>query len=123
MDDQSLLQYAHVNIPAMYGLDATLDFFERIGWDAVYGRVRELGRHLLASAALRRLDLVTPADAHAGIFVVRCANDEAAQRTLAGRGVSVAARGYGLRVSPHFYNTADEIDRGLAAIAELIEAT
>ena len=123
MDDESQLQYAHVNIPAMYGLDATLDFFERIGWDTVHRRVRELGRHLLESAAGRRLDLVTPADAHAGIFVIRCANGEAAQRSLAARGISVAARGYGLRVSPHFYNTPDEIDRGLAAIADLIEST
>ena len=32
MDDASQLQYAHVNMPAIYGLDATLDFFERIGW-------------------------------------------------------------------------------------------
>lgn len=123
MDDEAQLQYAHVNIPAMYGLDATLDFFERIGWDTVYRRVRELGRHLIESAAGRGLDLVTPADAHAGIFVFRCANGEAAQRALAARGISVAARGSGLRVSPHFYNTPDEIDRGLAAIADLIEST
>jgi selenocysteine lyase/cysteine desulfurase len=123
MDDESQLQYAHVNIPAMYGLDATLDFFERIGWDTVHRRVRELGRHLLESAAGRRLDLVTPADAHAGIFVIRCANGEAAQRALAARGISVSARGRGLRVSPHFYNTPDDIDRGLAAIAGLIEST
>jgi len=123
MDDESQLQYAHVNIPAMYGLDAMLDFFERIGWDTVYRRVRELGRHLLESAPRRRLVLVTPVDAHAGIFVLRCANGEAAQRALAERGISVSARGYGLRVSPHFYNTADEVDRGLAAIAELIEPT
>jgi selenocysteine lyase/cysteine desulfurase len=121
MDDPSQLQYAHVNIPAMYGLDATLDFFERIGWDAIHGRVRELGRHLLASAADRRLDLVTPADAHAGIFVVRCPNGEAARQQLAARGISVSARGQGLRVSPHFYNTPDEIDRCLAAMSELIE--
>jgi cysteine desulfurase / selenocysteine lyase len=123
MDDESQLQYAHVNIPAMYGLDATLDFFEQIGWDTVHRRVRELGGHLLESAARRRLDLVTPASAHAGIFVLRCANGEAAQRALAARGISVSARGRGLRVSPHFYNTPDEIDRALAAIADVIEST
>jgi selenocysteine lyase/cysteine desulfurase len=122
MDDDSLLQYAHVNIPAMYGLDATLDFFERIGWDTVHGRVRELGRHLIESAGGRRLELVTPADAHAGIFVVRCPNGAAAQQELAAREISVSARGQGLRVSPHFYNTTDEIDRCLAAMSDLIES-
>jgi selenocysteine lyase/cysteine desulfurase len=123
MEDPAQLQYAHVNIPAMYGLDATLDFIEQIGWEMVHGRVRELGRHLLESAAARGLDVVTPSDAHAGIFVVRCANGEAAQRGLAARGISVSARGPGLRVSPHFYNTPDEIDRCLAAMTDLIEAT
>jgi selenocysteine lyase/cysteine desulfurase len=123
MDDEAQLQYAHVNIPAMYGLDATLDFFDTVGWGAVHERVRSLGRHLLGSAAGHRLDLVTPARAHAGIFVIRCADGEAAQRALAGRGISVSARGAGLRVSPHFYNTPDEIDRCLAAIADLTEPT
>jgi selenocysteine lyase/cysteine desulfurase len=123
MDDASQLQYAHVNIPAMYGLDATLDFFERIGWDTVHGRVRALGHHLIESATDRGLDLITPPDAHAGIFVVRCARGAAAQQALAARGISVSARGQGLRVSPHFYNTPDEVDRCLAAMADLIETT
>lgn len=123
MDDESELQYAHVNIPAMYGLDATLDFFERIGWQTVYRRVRDLGGHLLESAAAHRLDVVTPAGARAGIFVVRCPNGEAMQRELAASGISVSARGAGLRLSPHFYNMPEEIDRCLAAIANLIAAT
>ena len=44
MADPTQLQYAHVNIPAIYGLDATLDFFERVGWGAVFARVAALGR-------------------------------------------------------------------------------
>ena len=27
-----------------------------------------------------------------------------------------------IRISPHYYNTADEIDRALAALAEVLEA-
>jgi selenocysteine lyase/cysteine desulfurase len=123
MNDEAQLQYAHVNIPAMYGLDATLDFFDKVNWSTVYARVRDLGQHLLESAAGHRLDLVTPAGAHAGIFAIRCADGEAARRALADRGISVAMRGAGLRVSPHFYNTPDEIDRCLAAIAELTAST
>ncbi len=119
MEDEAELQYAHVNVPGMYGLDATLDFFAGIGWDLVHSRVRELGAYLIEGAARRGLDLVTPAAQHAGIFVLRCANGEHVREQLALRGISVSARGPGIRVSPHFYNTPEDIDRCLDALVEL----
>lgn len=119
MDDEQQLQYAHVNIPALYGLDATLDLLEGFGWPLIHQRVRELGRHLVQGAARLGLDLVTPPEFSAGIFVLRCADGEATRVQLAERGISVSVRGAGLRLSPHFYNTPEEIDRALAAVAEL----
>jgi cysteine desulfurase/selenocysteine lyase len=121
MEDESQLQYAHVNVPAMYGLDATLDFFEQIGWDTVHRRVRELGDHLLEAAAHYRLEVITPAAGRAGIFVLRCPNGEAMRQQLAARNISVSARGQGVRVSPHFYNTTEEVDQCLSALADLVE--
>jgi cysteine desulfurase / selenocysteine lyase len=120
MEDASQLQYAHVNVPAMYGLDATLDFLEQTGWSTVHRRVRDLGTHLIAAAARRGLDLVTPAAQRAGIFVLRCADGEAARQELAARNISVSARGQGVRISPHFYNTTEEIDQCLSALAEIV---
>jgi len=119
MDDAHQLQYAHVNIPAMYGLDASLDFFERIGWQRVHQQVRDLGRHLVEGAAARGLELVTPPSMHAGIFVVRCRDGEATRQALSARNISVSARGAGVRISPHFYNQPEEIDQCLDALAEL----
>jgi selenocysteine lyase/cysteine desulfurase len=119
MDDPSLLQYAHVNIPAMYGLDATLDFFETIGWDLVFRRVAELGTHVIEGAVRRGLDLVTPTGMHAGIFVFRCARADEVRQQLASRRISVSARGHGVRLAPHFYNTPEEVDQCLDALAEL----
>ena len=119
MSDPAQLQYAHVNIPAIYGLDATLDLFEHIGWGAVFARVAELGTHLIDGAARHGLDLVTPAHMRAGIFVLRCVDGEGARTELAGRNISVSARGAGVRIAPHFYNTHEEVDQSLAALAEL----
>jgi cysteine desulfurase / selenocysteine lyase len=120
MHDPHMLQYAHVNQPAMYGLDATLDFFEGIGWPLVYRRVHALGSHLIAGAAQRGLDLITPAQQRAGIFILRCADNEGVRQKLADRNISVSARGEGIRVSPHFYNTTAEVDQMLAALAEIV---
>lgn len=117
-DDPTQLQYAHVNIPALYGLDATLDFFESVGWPVVYRRVRELGDHVVAGAARHGLDLLTPAHARAGIFAFRADDAETLRARLAARRISVSARGQGVRLSPHYYNLPEEIDRCLAALAE-----
>jgi selenocysteine lyase/cysteine desulfurase len=103
----------------MYGLDATLDFFEAIGWDLVFRRVAELGAHLLEGATRRGLDLITPTGMHAGIFVFRCAHGDEVRKQLASRNISVSARGQGVRVAPHFYNTPEEVDQCLDALAEL----
>lgn len=118
-EDSTRLQYAHVNVPALYGLDATLDYFDRVGWIRVHGRVRELGAHLVAGAARRGLALATPPTARAGIFALPWLDPEAARAALAARGISVSARDRFVRISPHFYNTTDEIDRCLDALAEI----
>lgn len=117
--DPSELQYAHVNIPAMYGLDATLDFLEQVGWAVIHARVRDLGAHLVAGARARGLDLVTPPDACAGIYVLRCADGEGAVRALGERGIRVSARGPGIRIAPHYYNTPEEVDACLDTFARL----
>lgn len=121
MDDARQLQYAHVNIPALYGLDATLDVFASIGWDAVYARVHALGQHLVAAADQHGLALVTPRTQHAGIFIVRVPDGEAARLRLAERGISVSARGAGVRISPHFYNTPDEVEHCIATLAQVLD--
>jgi cysteine desulfurase / selenocysteine lyase len=122
LGDPGQLQYAHVNMPALYGLDATLDFFDGIGWPLVFERVHALGGHLVDAAASQRLDLITPPSRRAGIFTFRCADAEAVRARLAQQRISVSARGEGIRVSPHFYNVPDEIDTCLAALGAALQA-
>ncbi|MBS0452657.1 MAG: aminotransferase class V-fold PLP-dependent enzyme [Proteobacteria bacterium] len=120
MDDARQLQYAHVNTPALYGLDATLDLLEGIGWDTIFARVRALGDQLIAESNRLGLDLITPHDQRAGIFVFRAPNGEATRLRLAERNISVSARGEGVRVSPHFYNSTQDVQQCAAALAEVL---
>ncbi|HVZ43907.1 MAG TPA: aminotransferase class V-fold PLP-dependent enzyme [Ramlibacter sp.] len=123
MDEPHQLQYAHVNSPAIYGLDATLDLMESFGWEAIHAQVRDLGDRLLLAADGHGLDLVTPRAQRAGIFIFRAPDGEAARMRLAESGISVSARGQGVRVSPHFYNTAEDVDRCASALAQAIART
>jgi selenocysteine lyase/cysteine desulfurase len=123
MDDKEQLQYAHMNTPALYGLDATLDVLDFIGWEAIYARVRQLGDYLIDAADARGLDLVTPREQRAGIFVVRAPDGEAVRARLAERNISVSARGPGVRISPHFYNTPEDIEQCVDALASVLRAS
>ncbi|MBB3178194.1 aminotransferase class V-fold PLP-dependent enzyme [Variovorax sp. Sphag1AA] len=123
MDDSHQLQYAHVNTPALYGLDSTLELLEGIGWDTIHARVRALGQELIAQSDRLGLDLVTPRDQHAGIFVFRAPDGEATRLRLAERNISVSARGEGVRVSPHFYNSTQDVEHCATALAEVLATT
>jgi len=120
IDDSAQLQYAHVNYPALYGLDATLDMFESFGWDLVYRRVQMLGEHLHQVAREHGLVSLTPASRRAGIQVFKALRNEACCAWLSARGVSVAPRGEGVRVSPHFYNTPADVERCVTLLADAI---
>jgi isopenicillin-N epimerase len=109
------------------GLDAALRFQQIIGRDRIEARIRALDAHLLA--ALERLPhvrIMSPRDPALGIglvsFAVPGVESLELQRRLAAaanvRTRVVSEYGYGwMRLSPHIYNTFEELDR----VAELLK--
>lgn len=114
-------EYSSSNLVAIVGLDAALGIFEAIdgGMQAVEGRV--LGLTDYAIAGLERLGypVVTPrGPGERSSIVCFKPRPEQMQMTaqqlvamLAAQDIYIAARGDVARVSPHFYNTLDDIDR------------
>lgn len=110
------------------GLDAALRFQETIGIERIHARIRELRGLLLDRlAALPRVRIVSPRVDSLGAGMVSFAVDGIAslelQRRLA-RNANVRTRVIGeydygwMRLSPHVYNSPDEIER----VIELIDA-
>jgi cysteine desulfurase/selenocysteine lyase len=113
------LQYAHVNYPGLYALDAALSFLgETVGWDAVHGRTAALMAELANGLAAQGIALAAPEGARAAIGSFAVPDAEALCRRLSEEQVFVAARGGLVRASPFFYNTQDEIDRFVERIAD-----
>lgn len=109
-------------------LDAALRFQETIGIDRIAARVRFLGQHLRSGLeAVPRAQIVTPRapELGAGLISFRLEGLDSLelQRRLA-QAANVRTRviseyGYGwMRLSPHIYNTVEEIDRVVELIAE-----
>lgn len=114
------------NYPGAVCLAKSLEVVNELGIDRAAERVWQLGERL--QAGLRRLDvrLETPFDREhrAGIIAFHCGSrerDTACLRHLAGRDICVAqrytAQAGGVRVSVHYFNNEDDIDRLLDATA------
>jgi selenocysteine lyase/cysteine desulfurase len=102
------------------GLNASLDLLFELGIDAVAEHVASLAGRIVDWAAERDdVRLVTPAAAgrRAGVVAVAPRDPSAASARLAAAGVAHSLREGAIRLSPHCYNTADEVDRALASLA------
>ena len=103
------------------GLHASLALFEELGPRAIAAHVAALADRIVRWVEGRDdVRLATPADPgrRAGIVSVVPRDAVAAAARLRAAGVSHSVREGAVRLSPHGYNTADEVDAALAALAE-----
>lgn len=101
------------------GLNASLDLFFEVGLADVYRNVERLATRIVDWALGRDdMHLVTPAQVwrRAGIVAVAPRDPVAAAQRLTAAGVSHSLREGAIRLSPHFYNTEDEIDAALGLL-------
>ena len=109
------------NVIGLHGLGASLDLLLEVGVEAVWARVDLLNEHLRAGLAARGCVVASPSgpDERSGsvCFLPPEGHDPAAVVShLESQGIAVALRDGRLRVSPHFYNSLEQIDRLLEAV-------
>ena len=107
---------------AAIGDEAALAVFEHFGADAIYERNRELAGRLrssLSEVGWKPVDLPEGNRSTIVSAPLRDGDPAALLKELKRRKVIAAARDGNLRVSVHFYNHEDDIDRLTAALAEI----
>ena len=103
------------------GLAASLELLHSLGPTAVAAHVAARAEQIVAWAASRDdVTLVTPRDAarRAGVVSFRTPDAAAASARLRASGVAHSVREGAVRLSPHGYNSAADVDRALAALDE-----
>ena len=102
------------SIPAYYAALAGLDIIAEVGVDRIRARSRRLTARLLALVDEYGFRSVASRDPErlAGTVAVDVPDSLLVARTLKARGFMVDYRPpVGVRISPHFYNSEEEIDR------------
>lgn len=99
---------------AWVGARPSLELLVEWQREGVLAEVLELSARLAAG-----LSLAPPTSS---IVCLSVPDAEAAETALAEAGVKCAARGGNIRLSPHVYNTVEEIDRAVTAITSLAVA-
>jgi selenocysteine lyase/cysteine desulfurase len=101
-----------MNLMGIVGIGAALDLLFEVGIEHIEQRVLDLGDLVLKEAAKRGYRVLTPiARNERGGNITFTGNfDPAKMRdSLQDKRIMVNARGGGIRVSPHFYNTGEDI--------------
>lgn len=98
-------------------LGAAVELLLGIGIEAIAARVLALNTYL--TDGLRRLgvDVLSPGGSfRSGETLCRVPEPQLAAAFLADRGVLVSVKPQGLRIATHFFNSEEDVSRGLAAL-------
>lgn len=118
-DDARRFEFITLPFQDFAGMNASLDLIHEIGPSAIALHVASLTDIIVVWAASQRdVELVTPSNPRhrAGIISLRMPNASAVSDSLKAAGVSHSLREGAIRLSPHFYNTREEIRRALQII-------
>jgi len=102
------------------GTKAGIDMILGLGPANVEARVLKLSQRLYDGLTTIGLDVASPEDRRlrSGVISFRTRDSEATSRSLTEAGFLVSLRPAGIRVSPDFYNTEEEVDRLLGLLAD-----
>jgi selenocysteine lyase/cysteine desulfurase len=107
----------------IFGLGAAVEYLAGIGPDAIAARVLALNTSLTSGLEQAGLRVLSPAGSHrSGQTLVAVADPPRAAAFLQSRGVLVTEKPQGLRISTHFYNTEEDVDRCVDALRDYARA-
>jgi cysteine desulfurase/selenocysteine lyase len=118
-DDARRFELITLPFPDFAGMNASLELFFELGLANVYGQVEALATQIVDWARDRGVELVTPAEPErrGGVVCLRPREAASVSERLKEKGVIHSYREGAIRLSPHMYNSPDEIAAALGIIA------
>ena len=114
------------NVPSLYSARAGYEIVGEIGVPAIREKSLRLTRRLMDRAREAGFRINTPDEdaRRGGAVIIDVPNGRAVTDELIRREVIVDYRpGAGIRMAPHFYNTAEEIDHAMDVVTEICQSS
>ena len=110
--DASRYEFGCPSFPAIFATGAAVDYLSAIGMERIQKRILALTGFLIQGLQEKGFDVISPNEEKHRSGIVMFRSDHTIQliRALLREGIYVSARGVGIRVAPHFYNTFEEIE-------------
>lgn len=115
-----------LNTAGIYGMKAAIDMLLELGIPRAASRILELKAHLVNALLARDFEITGPIEGEkaSGITTFRHPRESSLtlfqrleeKKVIASHRFDRAGRDY-IRISPHFYNTIEELDRTIEALA------
>lgn len=103
------------NVLGLVGLGVALELILEVGIDNIERQVMQLSHHLVEGLERKGYTVTSPRGVGEGSQIISFGSRQHTSQELydhlTDRGVVTALRGGFIRVSPHFYNTLEEMDR------------
>ena len=119
-DGAARFEEALVNFPGIWGLKAAADTLLETGTKKIEAQILDVTKHASESLLSRGYEILSPQaeEERSGILSFRHSkvSPQALNDRLSAAKIETAVRGGGVRLSPSFYNTIDEIDAMLDAL-------
>jgi cysteine desulfurase/selenocysteine lyase len=112
------------NLMGILGLNAALGLLAEVGLEVIKQRVLDLGDFVIREAEKKGFAVLTPKvrkERGGNITISGPFNPVAVRDALRDKRIMVNARGGGVRISPHFYNTEEELLHLFSAIDGIIQ--
>ena len=117
-DDARRFEMGTPALPTVHTALGGQEIIDEVGMEVIYRRNQELTGLLVTECMDRGYSLTIPEDQRhrSAIVMIRHSDPPGAVAHLAGEGIIVDHRPGHVRVSPHFYNTEDEIQHFLGVL-------
>lgn len=111
-----------LNFPGFAGMREAIGLLQNIGMENVWSRILSLIgllRNGLKRNSTFQIQSSMDEKSRSGILNLACQNPDSIAKRLFEHRIVISVRGGGLRISPHFYNTEEEIHKLLSMLNAL----
>lgn len=118
--DAGRFENGTLNYVGISGLKASLEFFDEFGLEKMTRTVLDHSGYLIDRLSSRGINVITPKEEEhrAGIVTFEVDNAHDVYERLLKQEVVISIRSGKLRVSPHFYNTEEELKKFIVALVD-----